>query len=258
MKILNKKKWAPFFILSLLLLPISIAHADESSFGYLIFKTQKKMALRGSTLAQYKLGTFYEFGISVPPSDAEAISWYKKAAKKKNKSAINRLIYLDIKKNGYIPSKHSNWLKDITENINSGNANTYILVGQLYQHGLGVRRNLTKAVKLLEKASALGHAEIDPEIDAIHKKLSKHKNKSIAAVRVKKTPKKKTVSAKKSKKSVNKKPVTKKIKTVSKEEKRRRYESALRKQYREALILQQQQEWSEAQEWSDVTDDAEE
>jgi len=91
---LKTKQWASLFFLIYLLFNIINVNADENSFGYRVFVLQKGMALRGSTLAQHKLGTFYEFGISVEPDPDEAIIWYKKAAEKNNKAAIDRLIYL--------------------------------------------------------------------------------------------------------------------------------------------------------------------
>lgn len=211
---------------------------------------QEKQAEKGNALAQFKLGTFYEFGLSVKPDTEKAKDWYEKSAKQKNKPAANRLIYLDIKQNGYNESLHANWLSNISKKAKSGRANSLMLLGQLHHHGLGVNKDLNKAVELLSHASSLGHAEIDKEIAVIKKKIAARDNKAVEKkkqVVVKKVDKKKTRPAKAApKKAAAKKPVKTKEKEANL--KRQKYEETMRKLYLEALILQQQQEWTEEEE----------
>lgn len=209
---------------------------------------QEKQAEKGNALAQFKLGTFYEFGLSVKPDTEKAKAWYEKAAKQKHKSAANRLIYLDIRQNGYNKSLHANWLSNISTNAKRGRANSLILLGQLNHHGLGVKKDLKKAVELLSSASSLGHAEVDKEIAVINKKIAAKENKAAEkkkpAVVVKKADKKKTKPAKATpKKAQAKKPAKSKDKEAAL--KRQKYEKTMRKLYLETLILQQQQEWTE-------------
>lgn len=257
-------QWVALFLISLFLFPI-MTSANEGDFGYRVFKLQKKQAIKGSTFAQYKLGTFYEFGISVKPNSSEAKVWYEKAAKKNNKPAANRLIYLEVKKLGYNKSKHLSWVNKIIDESKKANVHSTIILGQLYHNGIAVNKDLDKAIKLLRKASSRGHTEVDNEIAQINKKLQKNnppeepvetaevKEKEINDS-VKKQPKKESIEAKatvqkvapkKKNNAKKKKSKSEKDRRQSEEDRRRRYEKAMRKQYREALILQSQQDWSE-------------
>ncbi len=255
--------FATFFIQN------SIVNASEiSSFGYRVFVLQEKMALKGNPLAQYKLGTFYECGISVKHDIEEAKKWYEKASLRGHKAAANRLIYLDIKQQGYKSSVHAEWLKAIKKDVSKKNIHSIIILGQLYHRGLGVKQDYTTAINLLNKAISKGHSEIDYEIEEIQKKIDANNKKAQKAAqkKIKKSPKK--IAAKKQKK-LKKKTIKKssknniatlnnKAKQKAKEEKRRRYERAMRKQYHEQLILEQMQHWSEddVNEWSeDITSD---
>jgi len=251
------EQWIVLLFLPLFLIPITTI-ANEGDFGHRVFMLQKKQAVKGSTFAQYKLGTFYEFGISVKPDSNEAKVWYEKAAEKNNKPAANRLIYLEIKKLGYNKSKHLAWVNKIINETNQSNVHSTIILGQLYQHGLAVNKDLDKAIKLLRKASSRGHTEVDNEIAKINKALQKNNPTTEPVVTteviaedvketVKEQPEKEVIKVKPAKPEAapKKKSKVKKSKNKSEEERRRRYEKAMRNQYREELILQSQQEWSE-------------
>ena len=54
--------------------PKKIATPEEE------FKAVRQMAERGDADAQYALGDMYANGQSVPKDDAQAVSWYRKAA----------------------------------------------------------------------------------------------------------------------------------------------------------------------------------
>lgn len=235
------------FILIFLLFQNTSLKADESSFGYRIFVMQEKQANRGNALAQFKLGTFYEFGISVKPDTEKAKMWYEKAVKKKNNAATNRLIYLDIKQNGYEAPLHAGWLTNVQSKAKNSNANALIILGQLHQHGLGVNKDLKKALGFLEHASSLGHTELYKEIAAINKQLNPDSNKLIKkkAEIAKKDKKPKPVKAPPKKKAVKKAKVKKSDTAILK---RKKYEETMRKLYLENLILQEQQEWTEEEE----------
>jgi len=243
----NTKQWISLFFLIFILLLNTSLKADENAFGYRIFVMQEKQANRGNTLAQYKLGTFYEFGISVKPDINKAKMWYEKAVKKKNNAATNRLIYLDIKQNGYQASLHASWISSITNKAKNGNANALIILGQLHQHGLGVSKDLKKALGHLEHASSLGHTELYKEIAAINKQLNPVSDQVTEkkAVATKKTKKAKVVKAPAKKKPAKK---SKAKKADSAIQKRKKYEETMRKLYLENLILQEQQEWTEGDE----------
>jgi len=245
----NTKQWISLFFIICLLFQNASLKADENAFGYRIFVMQEKQANRGNTLAQFKLGTFYEFGISVKPDAEKAKMWYEKAVKKKNRAATNRLIYLDIKQNGYEAPLHASWLTNISAKAKNANANALIILGQLHQHGLGVNKDLKKALGFLEHASSLGHTELYKEIANINKQINPEINKppvKKAEVTTKNDKAKakpvKAPTKQKPKKAKKKAKVQKVDKTA---QKRKKYEETMRKLYLENLILQEQQEWTE-------------
>ena len=246
----NSKQWIALFFLICLLLQSPIIKADENSFGHRVFVMQEKQANKGNTLAQFKLGTFYEFGISVKPDAEKARMWYEKAARKKNKAAVDRLVYLDIKQRGYNESLHSKWLSKVSTNAKNGNANALIILGQLHHHGLGVNKDLKKAAQLLNHASSLSHTEVDREIEDIKRKIASKDKKMTekkSQKEIKKVDKKKAKPAKVTPKKakVNKSEKNKEKKAILK---RKKYEETMRKLRQEELILQQQQDWTEESE----------
>ena len=100
-------------IISTLFLPIS----NSMAFDYntltpppSVLRFQQKMASKGYANFQYKLGRMHESGVGAKKDINTAKIWYEKAASQQHKPARNRLIFLDIKSNGYIDT-HKNWLK---------------------------------------------------------------------------------------------------------------------------------------------------
>jgi len=146
---------------------------DLGTFGTHIFMFQEKLAKRGNVRAQYKLGTLYEFGVSVKPNVEQARHWYQLAAESNYLPAINRNTYLEVKASGFIPQKHNQWLSELIQQAKTTEPNALILLGQMHRHGIGVKKDLEKSLDLLSQASALGHTEIDAEIDAISREIEK-------------------------------------------------------------------------------------
>jgi TPR repeat protein len=239
------KHWLSLLILIYLSASFHLVNADENSFGYRVFKMQEKMAKRGSALAQYKLGTFYEYGISVKADTDAAIIWYTKASEKRNKAAVNRLIYLDMKRKGYHEATQADWINRIQDEAATGNVHSIILLGQLHHYGIGVKKDLMKACNLLQKASSQGHTEVDDEVDLINLKMAANKPKPVAPVIVAKEKPSKPPATEAPRTSVKKKTSKSLKKAKLAEEKRRKYERVMQKLKEEALILEQQQKWSE-------------
>ena len=241
-----KKVPTALLCLLFLIVPRVLPAEELGTFGDRIFLFQKKLANKGNVLAQYKLGTLYEFGISVQPDTAQATHWYRQAAQKKYVPAINRLTYLDIRENGFNVQQHSRWFEELKSLADSADANALILIGQMHHQGIHVKKDLYKAEKYLSDASSLGHTEVDGEVEKIQgeiKALENAKAKKQAAKKPEKKAKKKQVK-KSAKKSTKKS--AKQI-ALEKEKKRRRYEEALRKQQQELLLLEQQQVWTESE-----------
>jgi len=227
-------------------LHISSASAVElGAFGSSIFQFQQKMAAKGNTSAEYKLGTLYEFGVSVKPNMEEARKYYERAANKGYNPAINRLTFLEIKQSGYKPNKHNNWFKSLSQQVESSEPNALILLGQMYRHGINVDKDLNKSLAMLQKASSLGHTEIESEIDEIYREIEA-KNELRQKAEAQKAKAQKPAPVPKPVVKAAPKPNEDKAKLL-KEAKRRKYEEAMRKLYQENLIMQQQQEWSESE-----------
>lgn len=235
------------------------AYADElGSFGDRIFQFQEKLALRGNTLAEYKLGTLYEFGVSVEPNEQKAIHWYQKAADDDYLPAKNRLTFLEVRRSGFDKNRHADWLENLVKLAQSSDPNAMILLGQMYRNGIHLKKNLTKALYFLERASSIGHTEVDSQIDSIKREMeanTRKKNEAEAAAReqeAKEKPKKsrpaKPARSAEKKATVKKKPTAKKPAIETKEEKRLKYEAAMRKLREEAKLLEQQQKWAESEE----------
>ena len=222
---------------------------ELGGFGNHIFMFQQKLANRGNVLAQYKLGTLYEFGVSVKPNVEQARKWYQLAAKKGYKPAINRNTYLDIRTSGFSTQNHGQWLAELQSLAETLDPNALILLGQMHRHGIGVKKDLNKSMEMLSEASALGHTEVDSEIDQIsleideqeaklkRKEINNQKNKQ----KKQKDQKLKQINEAKRKQ----KEAEAALKKKAIEDKRRRFNEALKKQREEALLLEQQQNWSE-------------
>lgn len=229
---------------------------DLGSFGTHIFMFQEKLAKRGNVRAQYKLGTLYEFGVSVKPNVEQARHWYQLASKSNYLPAINRNIYLEIKASGFVPQKHNQWLAELIKLADTTEPNALILLGQMHRHGIGVKKDLEKSLDLLSQASALGHTEIDAEIDAISREIEKQdavaaenkKREDLINQKKKELALKKRNNDKHKQNKEDKKQIAADEKQKAADEKLRRYEEVMRKLREEEQLIEQQQKWVESQE----------
>jgi TPR repeat protein len=243
------RKFLPIMLLFCCILQSYAIKAEELGiFGARIFMFQEKLAKKGNVRAQYKLGTLYEFGVSVKPNIEQARHWYQLASKKDYLPAINRYTYLEVRASGFVPEKHNQWLSGLIQQADTAEANALILLGQMHRHGIGVAKDLQKSLALLSRASSLGHTEIDAEIDEISREIEKRDAVSIENKKRKAliNKKKKAVALKKRNEEKRKKNQEKK-KQKAADEKLRRYEEAMRKLREEELLLEQQQKWAESQ-----------
>ncbi len=224
---------------------------DLGSFGERIFQFQEKLANNGNKLAQYKLGTLYEFGISVPPNQEQARLWYTQSASQGYQPAIDRLTYLEVRQNGYNEKTHQEWFERVLTQAEAYEPDSLILLGQMNRHGIVVDQDLRLAINLLQQASAQGHTEVDSQIDELkreihanQKRLQASKQQQAAQAKPVEQPKPKPLPAK-----VVEQPRPAKVEVDEQaeiEDRRRRYEKAMRELYKEELLLQQQQEWAES------------
>jgi len=231
------------------MLQSQVVKAEElGAFGARIFMFQEKLAKKGNVRAQYKLGTLYEFGVSVKPNIEQASHWYQLAAKSDYLPAINRNTYLEVKASGFIPQKHNQWLSGLINLVDTADPNALILLGQMHRHGIGVKKDLEKSLGLLSRASSLGHTEIDTEIDEISRELEKQDAVAIANKKRKELAnKKKKAEARKKRDEEMRIKNKQKKKQKEADEKLRRYEEAMRKIREEEQLLEEQQKWAESQ-----------
>jgi len=213
-------------------MPLGSSNAAKSIFGQQIFNLLKKQAEKGNTLAQFKLGTFYEYGISVEKNSDVAKIWYKKAAKKKHTPAQDRLTYLDIKERGYNEYAHAEWFKKISSEAENEKANSLIILGQMHHNGIIVKKDLPVALNLLHRASLKSHAEVDGEIAEIQSKIDAENQ----VIPVKPTTKKNTRATRKTRYSQQKKTNSNASKKTSHANKN--------PGYKEAMLLEQNRQWS--------------
>ena len=67
---------------------------------------------------------------------------------------------------------HQVWLNSVITDANNREPEAMLLLGQLYQQGLGVKKNLNKSLGLLTQVSVLGEADVSSEIDAIQTEIT--------------------------------------------------------------------------------------
>ncbi len=218
-----------------LLIPPQVVYADVYTQ---LFKVQTKLAASGNRLAQYKLGNLYEMGIGTDIDINAAKNWYVKAASSGSTAAKNRLIYLEILSSGYKSTQHEKWLQTIKKGTDANNVDATLLLGQLYRHGIGVNKDLARALALFNQTGSLGNSMIDREIEATQTELEaqKAKTKAIQPVVTKKQSPQPAAT-------IKNKPNREQMQA----EKRRRYEAAMKKMQQEAARLEAQQRWAESQ-----------
>jgi len=146
--------------------------------------SSKKWRLKGILAAQYKLAMMYESGTVVEIDIEQAKIWYNKAAYQNYKAAKNRLVYLDIKQNGF-KETHNFWLKDLRHYALYGDGEALFLLGQMYSYGTGVKQDLKKAVAILKKAVGSNILASELELIRAEKAYRKEKEKNILVKRQK-------------------------------------------------------------------------
>ncbi|MCC5943548.1 MAG: sel1 repeat family protein [Bernardetiaceae bacterium] len=166
----------------------------------------QKAATYGSPEALYRMGVFYEEGQLLPANMYVAIDYYLKAWKADNKEAAIALTYLPLEhyktpdnsldiitfkaKNDdaaaqYHLAKHYyknrnksesdkqqalHWLEQAAD---KGHTDALYLLGIAYEKGTLGEQNVNKAILILEKAAAQGHAQAPAVIAKYGKRMDK-------------------------------------------------------------------------------------
>ncbi len=236
-----------------------------------LFAFQQKLAKKGNPVAQYRLGFMYERGIGIAKDKAKAASWYQEAANQGNKDARNRLVYMDIQRNGYQPEKQSAWLKKLQVDSANYQPEAMFLLAQLYAQGLAVKQNRDKALDILYRLSAEGLAAAETEIYSIEatsqapKRAGKVKKAPTSvssaapekATAVKATQKvvAKDTPVKKQSTGLSAEVVEKQTAEAEREKKRQKYLAIMKKLAEEQAQLEETQRWASGDSVARVDDE---
>jgi len=131
---------------------------DEQSKLYsMIFNDIKSLAESGDILAQVIIGYMYEDGSGVEQDYAEAVKWYRKAAKQKNANAQCSLSYMYAYGYG-VAQDYAEAFKWFRKAAEQGDAIGQSNLGYMYDNGHGIEQDKAKAVEWYRKAAEQGDA----------------------------------------------------------------------------------------------------
>ena len=108
------------------------------------------------TEAQYNLGVVYAKGEGIPRDHAEAVRWYRKAARQGFVRAQNNLGFMHANGEG-IPRDYTEavfWYRKAAE---QGDALAQANLGFMYANGEGVPKDKVQAYAWISMAAAQGH-----------------------------------------------------------------------------------------------------
>ena len=248
------------------LAPMSLHAEDLIDQSSNVFKFQQKMANNGNVGAQYKLGLMYETGDGVTASLEQAKQWYTLAADGGSRAARQRNAYLRIKSQGYDQAKDIAWLASVKTDAIAHKAEALLLLGQIYREGLGVKKDLNKAMELLQQVQVMGTANVDKQIVQIQKEMAvKNKNESakqerrvIDEANLQQENKEKQKKQRAGNKLQKEQQIKQQAESerLAQEAKIKRYEKAMQKLRDEQKKIDEQQKWASGSENS-ATDDGE-
>src|SRR5690606_31693409 len=117
------------------------------------FASAEPAAQAGDVQAQYCLGLAYRDGVGVEPHQLSALRWLQKAGGAGHAKAQLELglLLLDLER----ADSAAKWL---AQAAHAGNARAMNALGELYRHGHGVERDLSRALALFQDAAAQGNA----------------------------------------------------------------------------------------------------
>ena len=162
-------------IAGLLLGATLVAHAENFDAG--VFEFQKKMADIGNAQAQFKLGHMYETGRGVDFDMNAATQWYEKASASGFKPAKNRLVYLQVKRGGFKP-EHKAWLNEVKSDADAGDGEASMMLGEMYEQGVGVPKNLGQAQAEYKRAAVKDIAGSESAHYAVTDLINRQKNQT--------------------------------------------------------------------------------
>lgn len=146
----------------LLMRLFSEGHLKAQNQNKEILKWTRRAAENGIMQAQYSLAEIYA---KHPDTLKNAVSWYRKAADQGHPDAFFKLgeILKDGAKGIEANSEDSNRMYQIAASefdvyAQKGNAEYQYLLGTMYQHAKGVKKNMDLALKWISQSAIQGHA----------------------------------------------------------------------------------------------------
>ena len=119
------------------------------------FETCRNLAEIGDPVAQRQLGTLYQRGAGVVPSDELALRWYRKAAAQGDAVALYNLGVMYDAGHG-VEQDHAaaaHWYRQAAD---KGDAKAIYNLGLLHEYGLGMAQDYGEAMRLYRQAAELG------------------------------------------------------------------------------------------------------
>ena len=160
------------FLTGLFLCAPVVVTAENFDTG--IFEFQQKLADSGNAQAQFKVGNMYESGRGVGQDLNAAMQWYEKSAANNYKPAKNRLTYLQVKRGGFKP-EHKSWLSEVKADADAGDGEASMMLGEMYEEGVGMPKNLVQAQAEYKRASVKGIPGSEGAYYAVSDLLNKQK-----------------------------------------------------------------------------------
>lgn len=121
-------------------------------------KWYRKAAKQGDSSGQYFLGEMYEEGQGVRQDDYEAMKWFRKAAEQGDEYAQNRL-GLHYKEGRGVPQDDSEAVEWFRKAAEQGHDTAQWHLGCMYEDGCGVTRDIDEAVEWYRKAAEQGNED---------------------------------------------------------------------------------------------------
>ena len=153
----SKVSFFMFLLLSVFILLPSTSQADG------LFDFQMKLATKGNIEAQFKVGEMYETGFGVSKDMVKAEKWITKAASKGHETANFKLLYWDVQKSG-VTADNKEKVEDLKAKANAENPQAQYYLGKMYANGVGVKKNTSTAITLLNRAALVGILEAEREM----------------------------------------------------------------------------------------------
>ncbi|VAW56512.1 hypothetical protein MNBD_GAMMA07-2216 [hydrothermal vent metagenome] len=148
-----------------------------------LFRFQQTLAKKGNSDAQYKLARMYQMGLGIAKNEKEALIWLNKAAAQGHNKAKHKLLFIEIKEQGLNEARIKQ-LDSLQQQAKGKNPDAQYCLGRMYAEGVGVTKDLDKAIIWFNKAAFNGDNEAEDDAIAIEEELNRLEFKKIKSRKV--------------------------------------------------------------------------